>query len=397
MKQRHITRRMSGFLLAFVLAFTLIPLPYQGNILPRTHSTSDNILSVRGLSAYADENAPLTALQLEQAIESAQDAYNEARENAEEATERVLEQEERIKKIETELLPAQQERTGAATREMYKFQQNGFGIINVLLEAGSLSDFIIQWEYITRVTDKHHAEVTRLTQLKQELEDSREELRAVQDEANKRVDETRVALEAAQEAQAEAMRRIEEEARREATLAANGGHLVDGDRTNDVPSTSTPSGNASANQDQSSSSNQSNGGGSDNSTTPQNPQFNSPPESYDTLGGWAARIDAYLAGSPLAGQGYTFASAALNYGIDPRFSPAIACTESGKGRYCFLPYNAWGWGSVSWGSWEEAINAHVRGLASLYGYTVTPEGARMYCPPNWQNWYNMVSSQMALI
>ena len=112
---------------------------------------------------------------------------------------------------------------------------------------------------------------------------------------------------------------------------------------------------------------------------------------------WAGRIDAYLAGSPLSGQGATFAAAAWDYGVDPRFSPAISCVESSKGLYCFRSHNAWGWGSSSWDSWEEAINAHVRGLSRGYGYTVTVEGAKKYCPPNWEFWYSRVCAEMAKI
>ena len=115
------------------------------------------------------------------------------------------------------------------------------------------------------------------------------------------------------------------------------------------------------------------------------------------IGNWAPRIDAYLAGSPMAGQGTTFALAAWNYGVDPRWSPAISCVESSKGAACFLPHNAWGWGSESWGSWEEAIDAHVRGLARGYGYTISMEAAQTYCPPNAQHWYDMCLSQMNMI
>ena len=85
---------------------------------------------------------------------------------------------------------------------------------------------------------------------------------------------------------------------------------------------------------------------------------------------WSARIDAYLAGSPLSGYGTTFAEAAWENGIDPRWSPAISNTESGKGSVCFLPHNAWGWGSSAWGDWDTAIRAHVAGLASGYGYSL---------------------------
>ncbi|WP_232050881.1 CMP-2-keto-3-deoxyoctulosonic acid synthetase [Arabiibacter massiliensis] len=112
---------------------------------------------------------------------------------------------------------------------------------------------------------------------------------------------------------------------------------------------------------------------------------------------WTARIDAYLAGSPLAGQGVTFATAAWNNGVDPRWSPAISNTESSKGAVCFKDHNAWGWGQSSWGSWEEAINAHVAGLASNYGYSITYAFAAKYCPPNTDHWFNATLGQMQMI
>ena len=112
---------------------------------------------------------------------------------------------------------------------------------------------------------------------------------------------------------------------------------------------------------------------------------------------WTLRIDAYLAGSPLAGHGATFAKAAWDNGVDPRFSPAISNTESTKGANCFLSCNAWGWGSVSWPDWDTAIEAHVAGLAAGYGYSITPAGAYKYCPGTHVDWYNKTASQMLLI
>lgn len=112
---------------------------------------------------------------------------------------------------------------------------------------------------------------------------------------------------------------------------------------------------------------------------------------------WTSRIDRYLAGSPLAGQGATFAEAAWNNGVDPRWSPAISNTESSKGAHCFLSHNAWGWGSTSWASWTEAINAHVAGLASTYGYSITYAAAAKYCPPNTAHWFNNTVAQMKMI
>lgn len=112
---------------------------------------------------------------------------------------------------------------------------------------------------------------------------------------------------------------------------------------------------------------------------------------------WTARIDAYLAGSPLAGYGATFATAAWENGVDPRWSPAVSNTESSKGAHCFLSHNAWGWGQSSWGDWEQAINAHVAGLASVYGYTLSYSAAQKYCPPNYDHWFNNTLAQMKLI
>ena len=110
-----------------------------------------------------------------------------------------------------------------------------------------------------------------------------------------------------------------------------------------------------------------------------------------------ARIDAYLAGSTLSGYGRVFAQAALAYGVDPRWSPAISNTESTKGANCFLPHNAWGWGSTGWSSWEEAINAHVAGLAKGYGYTISYSNAQKYCPPNYDNWFRDTLREMSKI
>lgn len=112
---------------------------------------------------------------------------------------------------------------------------------------------------------------------------------------------------------------------------------------------------------------------------------------------WTARIDAYLEGSPLAGYGAVFAEAAWDNGVDPRWSPAISNTESSKGSVCFLPCNAWGWGSSSWDDWDSAIRAHVAGLAAGYGYSITRAAAQTYCPPNCDEWYEKTIGQMSCI
>lgn len=112
---------------------------------------------------------------------------------------------------------------------------------------------------------------------------------------------------------------------------------------------------------------------------------------------WTARIDNYLAGSPLEGYGAVFADAAWVSGVDPRWSPAISNTESGKGLVCFRPCNAWGWGNTGWPDWETAIRAHVAGLAEGYGYSITQASAQAYCPPTWESWYGKTLDQMSVI
>lgn len=112
---------------------------------------------------------------------------------------------------------------------------------------------------------------------------------------------------------------------------------------------------------------------------------------------WSARIDAYLAGTNLAGYGSVFAEAAWDNGVDPRFSPAISNTESSNGKVCFKPCNAWGWGDSGWSNWDEAIRAHVAGLAKGYGYSLTYAGAQKYCPPNYDHWFYNTLGQMMLI
>ena len=109
---------------------------------------------------------------------------------------------------------------------------------------------------------------------------------------------------------------------------------------------------------------------------------------------WAERIDAFNAGYPLEGYGRAFAEAAYAYGVDPRYSPAIARVESGSGRTCAYAHNAWGWGAVGWSDWETAIDAQVSGLASGYGYTLTAAAAQSYNEASPDEWYAQVESCM---
>ena len=112
---------------------------------------------------------------------------------------------------------------------------------------------------------------------------------------------------------------------------------------------------------------------------------------------WGPRIDAFNEGYTLWGYGDIFAEAAYDYGIDPRFSAAIARVESSSGDDCFLPYNAWGWGRAEWPDWDTAIRAHAEGLADGYGYTLSYATAVAYNGATIDDWYNSVAGCMAEI
>ncbi|MDR1016957.1 MAG: hypothetical protein LBL67_05830, partial [Coriobacteriales bacterium] len=112
---------------------------------------------------------------------------------------------------------------------------------------------------------------------------------------------------------------------------------------------------------------------------------------------WTGRINDYLSGTALSGYGSNFAAAAWDYGVDPRFAPAISYTESGCGAHCFHSHNAWGWGTSSWSDWPTAINSYTQGLARGYGYTITMAAARKYCATDPSSWYRTTLAQMRRI
>ncbi len=105
----------------------------------------------------------------------------------------------------------------------------------------------------------------------------------------------------------------------------------------------------------------------------------------------ARAIDIYLteAGSPMVGYGRAFVSAGRTYGVDPFLVVSISGKESTWGKYCFLPFNAWGWGDLYFKGWEDAIFNYTRCLSEEYikkGRTTPAVIAPIYCPPNSAEW-----------
>lgn len=282
-----------------------------------------------------------------------------AREKVEDLQDQITEMKATIKKIGGQLKD-QKEKSANALKMQYMLDASGFNLTDFIFSSTSLNEFVQNLEYMEHLQDLNLAEIGRYSELKAEHEQLQKDLEtaeaaAVEEQrvADARVEASETALEEAKAAQATAEDELAAEIdRRQKALEAVG--TIDDNVNWDL-------------------------------------------SKEDFIKEWGKRIDNYLAGSPLAGNGEVFAEAAWNNHIDPRWSPAISCVESGKGSVCFLPYNAWGWGSSVWSSWEEAIKAHVAGLAKGYGYSVTLDKAMKYCPPNAQEWYVQCVQEMRSI
>ena len=111
-----------------------------------------------------------------------------------------------------------------------------------------------------------------------------------------------------------------------------------------------------------------------------------------------ANVRDYLNGrnAPLAEYAEELVTAADHYGIDCRIIAAISVNEAGGGKKNFRPYNAWGWGKMSFENWEQAIWTVSKGIAGYYsrGLTTPKLISTYYCPPNAANWANKVSFVM---
>lgn len=339
--------------------------------------------------------------ELQQRVEETASAYDEASQKVDELQSRIDENNASIAKIKKEL-PAKQQDAAAAMEAMYKMDNQKSGILDMFFNIDSIDELIKTADYLTTIQDKNTAAIDSLNQSKQELQQKSEQLASDKASAVKEKEAAKKASDEAVAAREEAQKKAEEEAAREAAEAKAAAK-----KAAEQKASSSSSASSSTSKSSSSAKSSSSKANTKSSAKSSSSASNTVPSGAVSTGDvdwsigksafistWTKRIDNYLAGSPLAGQGSAFATAAWNYGVDPRWSPAIAYTESSLGAACFKPYNAWGWGSSSWGSWSEAIDAHVAGLAHGYGSTISITAAQKYCPPNWQNWYNKTLAQM---
>ena len=346
--------------------------------------------------AFADTDSDLAAAA--EKVQQANEDYQAAEQKLTDIQSQISDNQARIDEIEAQL-PEQRAKSASSIRTLYKMSQSSSGIIDLILSSDDFNSLISTLQYLNIITDKSNDQITQLVEMEDELSQTKETLESEQTEATQAEADAQSTLEQAESAQAEVQQRAAEQAAAEqeaaaealAAAQAQAGQTYTNASGNEVtveePSTST-----TTSTDDSTTSTSTTTATTSDTSEMASVSYDS--DSDDSVSAWAERIDAYLAGSPLAGYGRTFAQAALTYGVDPRWSPAIASEESSKGRYCFASYNAWGWGSTGWSSWDEAINAHVAGLAANYGYTISVWAAQKYCPPNWQEWYYNVSAEM---
>ncbi len=327
------------------------------------------------LSAFAETNdTEADAVGLQKSVESTAAEYNRATEEVEALKRQIEENEAEIASIDSKI-STQREVCSGSMVDLYKMHRSDAGLVTVILASEDLSTFLSAFDYFNRIHESSSDNLQSLTDMLRERNETQESLDQAKADAEQEQERAeRASLlaiaqrEAAQKA-AQEQAALEEKQRQEAAAAEKADSANGNEQSSSSSSLATPSQDgANWNQDKTS-----------------------------FVSSWAGRLDGYLAGSPLSGQGSTFASAAWDAGIDPRFSAAISTVESSKGAACSRPFNAWGWGSSSWGSWEEAIPAHATGLARGYGYTVSEAGAKKYCPGNWEHWYNRVSEEMGKI
>lgn len=318
-------------------------------------------------------------------IEAVSDAVEQARSKALVADVKAAVTQKRIDYLEARM-PALQKRGDEALRQMYKMQEGRDSIVEALLSSESLDDFFRQADYIDRIGRANTRAITDLKDMRARLDAAHAKQEEARAEADAVMQEAAAALEAMQDERA--AKRASGVSNAQAQAVALGGEASVGKdgAGNDQPKEYREAASTE--------------------TGPLDDGADWHQSEEEFVAEWAPRIDAYLAGSPLEGQGVNFAKSSWRHCVDPRWSPAISNTESSKGAYCIRPHNAWGWGAADsdpynlaseWDSWEEAIDAHIRGLAEGYGYTITIAGARMYCPYTWQSWYNNTLGQMAQI
>ncbi len=363
-------------------------------------------LAVAGLTtptvALSEETPPSTNVEelrtdvneLVSKVEATTTVYKEAEQTIKDLEAQIAENEAKTAELEKEI-PEQRKRTAASVKDMYILQQTSDSLLSLILSAESFDEFISAMRYTDAIHAHNVEEITKLSNMIDELAQTNADLQLKRSEAQSKQDEAKAALEEARGAREELQTRAvavalsEQDDREEAIKVAQAAIAASNSA---AASAEDPSAEPVAATFTTSSGNEATISVPDSANVSTEPIVEN--VTSEEKEDWASRINAYLEGSPLEGYGQTFADAAAQYGVDPRLSPAISTIESGKGSVCFQDHNAWGWGNYSYDDWESAIYSQVEGLATGYDGTLTLEGAKRYCSDSYQEWYSSVASEM---
>lgn len=340
------------------------------------------------IQAIADDSPDVSSDDmdaLQQRIDQTGSEYDDAVQRVNDLHQQMEENQQRIDEI-NEQLPDQQQRSAQAVRQMYIMQSDSAGIVSTVLGSDSIKDFLDRMNYLNHISTHNMNEIRQLQDMRASLDQATQDLAVQTQEAEQQQAQAQQALSDAQNAREQAQQRAVEAAQRELEQRQQQEAEQAAQQQAQDQQQGVDSGNAEVET----------GPAETPTETVSSDDVSWSSSKADFVNQWAPRIDGFLAsqGSPMAGYGSLFASSAWDNGVDPRWSPAISIVESSGGIYCFQPYNAWGWGSMSFGSWEEAIPAHVAYLQSMYGGSLTYSAAQKYCPPNADFWYNRCMSLM---
>lgn len=330
----------------------------------------------------------------QQEVERTATEYDQAISRIGDLNQQIADNEARIAEIE-ETLPTQQERSSAAAVKLYKTQASTPGLLEMVLSSENIVDFFTSLEYVSHIYSSNQAEIKRLSELKDELDQTKRGLSQAKKDARRRGSQRRAG--AFRRPSRRARRPSAKRRRKRPARPKRPQRLLKPRHQRPKPlrrrtSRSRPIPPALRLPAEAA-------GGSSAGTVeaPSDDGADWASERDVFVAQWTGRIDAYLAGSPMAGTGKVFAEAAWDYGVDPRWSPAISNTESSKGVLLPGSCNAWGWGGAAGEAGKRPSATTWPGLARGYGYTISVDAAKRYCPPNWEHWYNATLAQMNMI
>ena len=340
-----------------------------------------------GLAAESSAEAYAEVDELSARVEQTGQEYDAAVARQQELQTQIEELNAKAAALEVQLAE-QREISDACLVAQYKHSEDTSEALAVLCSTESFTEVVTVIDYYNRVDEYNNEQIEETIRLQNELDQTQAELEQAKAEADQAAADAETALAEAQAAREEAQARAEALAAEEAAAAAAAEAAGSPAAAPAAESEMNDSANDATNIDP---------GVSAGSVSSGDVDWSQDKAAF--VAEWAPRIDAYLAGSPTAGLGTAYASAAWDYSVDPRWAPAISYVESSKGANCFRPYNAWGFYNKppNFTSWENGIDRVTRSLGRSYGGYLTYEGACRYCPSDPDGWYNNVSAEMAKI